>query len=127
MAPIPATIEPDKTLEQARNIMENFDVRHLPVVNRAGHLVGILSQRDIALAENIGKKGKEHTVEEAMTAQPFTCGPEAHMHAVATEMADNKYGSAVIVDPDHPSRVVGLLTTTDALRALALFTGHGVG
>jgi CBS domain-containing protein len=84
MAPVPATIEPDKTLEQARKIMSNFEIRHLPVVNRAGHLVGILSERDIALVESLGKRGHAHTVEEAMTPQVFTCGPDAHLHAVAT-------------------------------------------
>ena len=54
----------------------------------------------------------------------FTCGPEAHIHSVATEMADGKFGVAVVVEPDAPLRVVGVFSTIDALRALALYTGH---
>jgi acetoin utilization protein AcuB len=125
MTPIPAIIEPTKSLEQAKTVMATYECRHLPVVNAEGHLVGVLSDRDIHLVESLGRRGKDHTVEEAMTQAPFTCGPEAHIHAVATEMADHKYGTAVIVNPDHPTRVVGVFTTVDALRALALYTGHG--
>jgi acetoin utilization protein AcuB len=124
MTTMPATIEADRTLGDARDLMERFNARHLPVVCD-GILVGILSQRDIAIAESIGRRGKAHTVEEAMSTPPFTCGPEAHIHAVASEMAEHKYGTAVVVERDHPLHVVGLFTTVDALRALALFTGHG--
>jgi CBS domain-containing protein len=48
----------------------------------------------------------------------------AHLHAVATEMAEHKYGSAVVVEHEHPTKVVGVFTTVDALRALARYTGH---
>ena len=123
MTAMPGTIEPDRTLAQAREVMFQFKSRHLPVV-RDGHLVGILSDRDIALTESLGRRGSEHTVEEAMTPSPFSCGPEAHLHAVATQMADHKYGTAVVVERDHPTKVIGLFTTIDALRALALLSGH---
>jgi acetoin utilization protein AcuB len=55
-------------------------------------------------------------VEEAMTAQPFTVPPDAALEDVARAMAEQKYGSAVVVDK---GAVVGLFTTTDALRALS--------
>ena len=124
MTSMPGTIDADRTLEQARELMSQFQSRHLPVV-RDGVLVGILSQRDIATAESLGRRGKAHTVDEAMSTPPFTCGPDAHLHAVASEMAEHKYGTAVIVEREHPLHVIGLFTTVDALRALALFTGHG--
>jgi acetoin utilization protein AcuB len=123
MTTMPGTIESDHTVEQAREMMLNFKARHLPVV-RDGLLLGILSERDIAVAASLGRNGSAHTVEEAMTTPAFTCGPEAHVHAVATEMAEHKYGTAIVVERDHPLHVIGLFTTVDALRALALFTGH---
>ena len=49
---------------------------------------------------------------------------DAHLHAVASEMAEHKYGTAIVVDREHPGHVVGLFTTTDALRALARLCGH---
>jgi acetoin utilization protein AcuB len=123
MTSMPGTIDSDHTVEQAREMMLSFKARHLPVV-RDGKLLGILSERDIAVAASLGRNGSAHTVEEAMTTPPFTCGPEAHLHAVATEMAEHKYGTAIVVERDDPLHVIGLFTTVDALRALALFTGH---
>lgn len=124
MTACPHTIERDATLADARAAMIELRARHLPVVHQ-GLLVGILSDRDVELCESllVDTPGRAHppTVSEAMTEVVFTCGPMAHLHAVANEMAKHKYGSAVVVDADHPHQVVGMFTTTDALRALATF------
>jgi acetoin utilization protein AcuB len=120
----PETIQGDLTLAQARERMFGLGARHLPVVEQ-GELVGILSDRDIALAEALSGDLERLLVRTAMTAQPFTCGPAAHLHAVAAEMAEHKYGTAIVVNREHPGHIVGLFTTTDALRALAQLGGHG--
>jgi acetoin utilization protein AcuB len=124
MTPTPVCIAPDLPLTEARARMHELDARHLPVVE-GGHLVGIISDRDVALVDAVLGNAEKITVRQAMTAQPFTCGPGAHLHAVAAEMAEHKYGSAVVVDPSHATQVLGVFTTTDALRALAKLTGHG--
>jgi CBS domain-containing protein len=123
MTPTPVCIAPDLPLTEARARMYELDARHLPVVE-GGHLVGILSDRDVALVDAVLGNPEKITVRQAMTAQPFTCGPGAHLHAVAAEMAEHRYGSAVVVDPSHATQVLGVFTTTDALRALAKLTGH---
>ena len=82
MTPAPEVIESDLTLDQARARMFSLDARHLPVVER-GALVGILSQRDIALIEAVGDEHGELTVAQAMHANPCVCGPDAHLTAVA--------------------------------------------
>ena len=122
MTTAPETIAADLTLAQARERMFQLNARHLPVLEGDG-LIGILSDRDIALVDAVFGDLERLTVRQAMTPQPFTCGPSAHMHAVAAEMAAHKYGSAIVVDPAHPGRVLGLFTTTDALRALAELLG----
>lgn len=124
MTPAPACIDPNQTLAEARKRMYASEIRHLPVVED-GNLIGILSDRDVALVDSVLGDAERITVRQAMSPMPFTCGPDAHLHAVATEMAEHKFGSAVIVDPNHPSKVVGVFTTIDALRALALLSGHG--
>lgn len=124
MTPAPETIAADLTLAQARGRMFQINARHLPVV-QDGELVGILSDRDIALVEAIEGDLERLLVRQAMSPVPFTCGPGAHLHAVAAEMAAHKYGSAIVVDREHPGHVVGVFTTTDALRALAEIGGHG--
>ena len=123
MTPSPETIAADLTLAQARERMFRIHARHLPVVEN-GQLVGILSDRDIALVEAIDGDLDKLLVRRAMTPQPFTCGPEARLYAVAAEMAAHKYGTAIVVDREHPGHVVGLFTTTDALRALSQLAGH---
>ncbi len=124
MTPAPETIAADLTLAQARGRMFQINARHLPVVHN-GELVGILSDRDISLVEAVEGDLDRLLVRQAMTQVPFTCGPGAHLHAVAAEMAAHKYGSAIVVDREHPGDVVGVFTTTDALRALAELGGHG--
>lgn len=127
MTPTPQCIEAYLSLEQARERMFQLNARHLPVL-RNGELVGIVSERDIDLLEaalNVSMNAESKlTVAQAMTTQPFTCGPDAHLHAVAAEMAAHKYGTAVVVDPNHPGHVVGVFTSTDALRALAFLCPH---
>jgi acetoin utilization protein AcuB len=115
----PETIEQDLELADAKLRMFDFGVHHLPVVHD-GKLVGIVSHRDIAVAESLTSMDPTRIpVSRIMTPVPFTCGPEAHVEAVAREMAVHFYGSAVVVDREHPHHVVGVFTTTDALRALA--------
>ncbi|HWB82319.1 MAG TPA: CBS domain-containing protein [Nannocystaceae bacterium] len=124
MTTCPHTIEGNAMLSVAREKMIALKARHLPVVFD-GRLIGILSDRDVELCESLLVDTPERsdlpTVKEAMTDMVFTCGPDAHLHAVATAMAEQRIGSAVIVDPDHPTKIVGVFTTTDALRALAKY------
>ncbi|NJK31287.1 MAG: CBS domain-containing protein [Deltaproteobacteria bacterium] len=124
MTAMPQTIEEELELADAKARMFNLGVRHLPVV-REGRLVGILSHRDVAVAESLATVNPAHIqVGMIMTPVPFTCGPDAHVEAVAREMAKHHYGSTIVVDPAHPSQVVGLFTTTDALQALADIIDH---
>jgi acetoin utilization protein AcuB len=115
MTPTPVTIGVDQTLAAAHRLMRDHGVRHLPVLD-GGKLVGILSLRDLHFLETLPSvKATEVRVEEAMTPDPFTATPETSLVKVAEEMAEHKYGSAVVVSR---GKVVGVFTTVDALRAL---------
>lgn len=118
----PETVDAEAPLEDARRRMSELDVHHLPVV-RAGRLVGVLDASDILLADGLRSRGGLRgvlTVADVMKADPFTCVGEAHLHAVAKEMANRRQDCAVVLDAAHPPRIAGLFTTTDALRALSL-------
>jgi acetoin utilization protein AcuB len=78
----------------------------------------MLSQRDLHLIETLKDVDpKEVRVEEAMSQDCYTAAPETPLAEVAREMALHKYGSAVIL---RGAEVLGIFTTTDALRALDL-------
>ena len=123
MTESPVTVSPSLSIADARERMFLEGGRHLPVVED-GKLVGIITARDCAVLEASLEYMKDDTitVRVAMSSTPYTCHPDARLHTVASEMAEQRYGSAVVVDPDAPSRIVGLFTTTDAMRALVYYT-----
>jgi len=51
MTPNPVTVKPDESVTEALRIMSSLKVRHLPVVNDAGVLVGIVSIKDIEFVQ----------------------------------------------------------------------------
>ena len=116
MTTTPHTIGSDQTIAKASALMSEHRIRHLPVL-RGGHLLGVLSDRDIKLIESFpGVDASKLQVEEAMTEQPYTVAPDMPLDEVVSTMAEKKYGSAVIVQ-NH--KVVGIFTTVDACQALA--------
>ncbi len=109
------TIGTKTLLADAHRMMNDNGIRHLPVLE-GGRLVGMLSQRDLHLIETLKDVDpKEVRVEEAMSQDCYTVAPETPLADVAREMAQHKYGSAVIL---RGAEVLGIFTTTDALRAL---------
>jgi acetoin utilization protein AcuB len=112
----PHTIGQDQTLAVAHKMMHENSIRHLPVLD-GGALKGIISQRDLEFIESLEDVDpNEVEVSEAMTQDTYTVNANADLAAVAAEMANHKYGSAVVL---QDSRVVGVFTTVDALRVLA--------
>lgn len=110
------TARPSLTLAEAMELMRAQQIRHLPILD-GGRLVGILSERDIRTIETF--KGADPTkvlVEDAMEQNVYVVTPNAPLDEVAEEMANNKYGSAVVM---QNASVVGIFTVVDAMQALA--------
>ena len=95
-------------------MMRSHRIRHLPV-QHAGQLVGILTDRDVKLATSFASP-ENFKVEDVMTPDPYTIGPKAALDQVVLEMAEHKYGCAVIQQDN--GKVVGIFTATDGLRVL---------
>ena len=116
MSAVPHGIGVDQPLSTARAFMKKHEVRHLPVLS-GGELVGILSERDMALIDALpGVDAGRIAVEEAMSQSAYAVPPETPLEEVARSMAEHKYGCAVAM---KEGRVVGILTTVDVCRALA--------
>ncbi len=115
MTTMPHTIGSDQTLAKAEKMMNQYRIRHLPVLE-GGKLVGILSERDVKLVETFKDVDPEEmTIQEAFTPDPFIVSPESLLSEVCAEMAAHKYGCALVCDN---KKLVGLFTWVDGLNAM---------
>jgi acetoin utilization protein AcuB len=114
MTTMPHTIGKDIPLDTALNMMREHRIRHLPV-QEGGKLIGVLTDRDLKLATSFAD-AKGLKVEEVMTPDPFTAAPDAPLDQVVLEMAEHKYGCAIILQGN--GKVVGIFTAVDGLRVL---------
>ena len=120
MTHLPVESERCETVAEAAKLMESHHIRHLPVMS-GSHLKGIVSQRDILSARlRYGEAAQGMVLEEICSKDVLKVGPLTPVHEVAGQMLDRKMGSAVVVDGGY---VVGLFTSTDALRLLQTLFG----
>lgn len=111
----PITIDSSATLAEAHRIMRERKIRHLPVVDGARHLCGIVSQRDLHLIETLSYVDPETVrVAEAMIERPFTVTANTALDEVIEIMADRKYGSVVVMGSHG---IEGIFTAVDACQA----------
>jgi acetoin utilization protein AcuB len=116
MTPVPHSIGKDQPLSVAHKLMDEHDLRHLPVLEH-GKLVGLLSERDLYYLETVaGVDPEKERVEEGMSQDVYCVPPEAALYDVVVEMMTHKYGCAVVI---QSTKAVGIFTTTDALKLLA--------
>jgi len=120
MTHLPVEGERCETVADAARLMESHHIRHLPVMS-GSHLKGIVSQRDILLARlRYGEAAEAILLEEICSKDILKVGPLTPVNEVAGQMLDRRLGSAVVVDGGY---VVGLFTSTDALRLLRTLFG----
>jgi len=120
------TLGRNDTLSIAKETMNAERIRHLPVVEDDGSVVGILSQRDLFLnalvrALGFGSQAERRTlqgllVKEAMTADVVTTTPDTAVTVAAQVMVDRKIGCLPVVERD---RLVGILSESDIVLAVA--------
>ncbi len=118
------SVAPETSVAAATRLMRARGIRHLPVIDARGHLVGILSDRDLrqvvfdpwldeGLAD-LATRFETLPVERVMTWRPIAVRPETAMSAAARLMRQYRIGALPVVEDE---RLVGLLTETDVLRA----------
>ncbi len=118
MTPFPYAVELSAPLGEARHLMLQHSVRHLPVTQNHT-LQGIITDRDIKLllGPELGSPdAKELIVEDAYVENCFQVDIEQPLRIVLREMAKRHIGSAVVTS--H-GRLAGIVTATDAFRAFA--------
>jgi CBS domain-containing membrane protein len=121
-----ATLRPDDSIATLNDLMTSRHVRHVPIVDAEGDLVGLVSHRDLLRAAlsraselpvSAQRQILRHIrIEEIMIADPETTEPEVDLREAAQVMLENKYGCLPVVEG---SRLVGILTEADFVRYLA--------
>jgi acetoin utilization protein AcuB len=115
-----ATLRPDDTLERAALELMRSEVRHLPVVDRGGRLVGILSQRDLAAAS----PDLHGRARDLMSPDVISVAPETPAHEAAYLLLRHPIGCVPV--SDARGRLVGMLTATDFVRVAYALLGGAV-
>jgi len=118
MTPQPVALAPADTLEQARFLLERYPFRHLPVVD-LNALVGLVSDRDLLLARGLTseRRGSVVRIHELMHTPVLTIDPEVRARIAARKLLDAHIGALPVVT--GAGRLVGIVSTSDFLRALA--------
>ena len=117
------TAAPDAPLDDATRTMADAHVSGLPVVDRQGRLVGVISTTDILASEEEAEDPATRValyqntpVRDLMTPRPVTIGPEAPLKEAAQQLLYADVHRLFVVDGD---RLVGVISTTDIVRAVA--------
>ena len=109
-------------LATAYDLMGNEHVRHIPIVDAEGDLVGLITHRDLlrsgfeehelpltARRERLGAR----KIRDVMTSEVETIAPDADLKEAAQILFENKLGCLPVVEGN---RLVGILTESDFVR-----------
>jgi acetoin utilization protein AcuB len=120
------TIGESTTIGEALQVMEEQDIRHLPVV-RGEEVIGMLSDRDlralgISLVTDVEGMDRLQArfrgkVTDLMTANVITVDPETDVQEIVDVMLEEKISAVPVVDEDT-GRLAGIVSYVDVLRAV---------
>jgi CBS-domain-containing membrane protein len=128
MTPDPFVIPASAKVSEALRALQELDVRHLPVVNSEGTLVGMLSDRDLrSLAVPVTIDGEwlgtvrlalDASVQSMMNSDVLTVGVEAEVEEIVDLMLGEKIGAVPVLDAD--GKLAGIVSYVDLLSKLEL-------
>lgn len=101
-------ITPTATIDEARRTMAAHSIRHLPVVDDAGRLVGLVSQTDVLVAGN----GSAGPVSDIMVREVDTVDERSNVHHVALLMFRRKRSCLPVT---REGELQGIVTDADFL------------
>jgi acetoin utilization protein AcuB len=125
MSTPPVTIAPETPFQDALKVMREKRFRRLPVVNRSGELIGIVSERDLLYATPSPASSlsvwelhyllSQLQVQNIMTRNVITTTVDTPIEDAAEVMATRKIGGMPVVDENN--YVLGIITETDIFNA----------
>ncbi|MFM8313118.1 MAG: CBS domain-containing protein [Deltaproteobacteria bacterium] len=116
-------LQPEEDLSTASDLMAENQVRHLPVIDSTGELLGLISHRDLVKVaystvdylplSDLNQYLRNTKVKEVMTREVETVEPETTVEDAGLLMMENKFGCLPVCDGTH---LVGILTEADFVR-----------
>ena len=118
MSAKPFTIAADAPLDDAMRLMDDHDVRHLPVT-RDGGLIGVVSDRDLVAAtgwlpSSTRTSDGPQQVGDLVRAKAVTATPDDSVVMMAVDMVSREIGCLPVL---QGSELVGIVTEMDLLEA----------
>lgn len=124
------TIAPETSVPDALRLLRDRSIRRLPIVNRRGVLVGIVSDKDLLKAApsqatslsvwEISELLSNLRVDEIMTREVITVSEDTPIEEAAVLMADRKIGGLPVMRGDAVS---GIITESDLFKVLLTLLG----
>jgi len=112
------TCSPQESLHDAAGKMWDRDIGCLPVVDADGHVVGMITDRDVCMAAYTqGKPLSEVSVDAAMAHEVFSCLPSDRIEHAEGIMKLHQVRRLPVIDSD--GRLVGLIAANDLARETA--------
>lgn len=115
MVRTPYVASRDMKPQVALDMMKELEFRHLPVVED-GRLVGIISDRDLREISHL-PQASLLVISDIMRKNVYAVRRDAPLKEIVLGMLDRRIGSAIVLNARQ--EVVGIFTTTDALRVLS--------
>ncbi|GJL63773.1 MAG: hypothetical protein NPIRA04_24270 [Nitrospirales bacterium] len=118
------TLFPTAKLSDAWSIIQSQRFRHIPVLSSQGHLVGILSDRDlfratieiVTLPDQSGVDAHRKPIQQIMVRNVLAAAPKTEIRAIARVLFEERIGAMPIVA--EQGDLVGILTRSDILRTV---------
>jgi CBS domain-containing protein len=110
----PVTVHGDADYKTALKLMQDHALHHVPVLDGARKLIGIVAERDLLLAATRHLQSAVD-VAEVMHRDVTTATPDMPIADAASLMVDRRIGGLPVVDAEQ--QVVGVITETDIFRA----------
>lgn len=103
-------VRPDQTIQDAAHLMSELDIGCLPVED-GERLVGMITDRDIAVRAIAEGHGPQTAISEVMSAEVKYCYDDQSVDDVTRNMADIRVRRLPVVDRNK--RLVGILSLGD--------------
>src|SRR5918911_3725839 len=108
----PVTIRPDRPVREALAVMERYKISGVPVVDEDGHLVGIITNRDLRFETRF-----DIAVAEVMTKQPLVAVPVGTtLEQAKAVLQKHRIEKLLVIDGDK--HIKGLITVKDIQKAI---------